>query len=39
MLLAARQLGEELDVKVVTTFLGAHAVPPELAGQQVHVRV
>src|SRR5690625_1251565 len=28
---AARRLGEERPVRVVTTFLGAHAVPPEYA--------
>jgi imidazolonepropionase len=32
MLSAARVLGERLDVSVETTFLGAHAVPPEFAG-------
>ncbi len=32
MLRAARALGQERDVRVVTTFLGAHAVPPEFAG-------
>ena len=26
---AARRLGHERDVGVVTTFLGAHALPPE----------
>ncbi|WP_230482418.1 imidazolonepropionase [Sphingomonas sp. Leaf21] len=31
MLRAARALGRERDVRVVTTFLGAHAVPPEFA--------
>lgn len=30
---AARRLGEERPVRVVTTFLGAHAVPPEYAGR------
>ena len=29
MLRAARQLGRERDIDVVTTFLGAHAMPPE----------
>lgn len=29
MLRAARRLGRERDVSVVTTFLGAHAMPPE----------
>lgn len=32
MLRAARRLGEERNVRVVTTFLGAHALPPEFAG-------
>ena len=32
MLRAARRLGELRRVRVVTTFLGAHAVPPEFAG-------
>jgi imidazolonepropionase len=30
---AARRLGRERPVRVVTTFLGAHAVPPEYAGR------
>lgn len=30
---AARRLGEERPVTVTTTFLGAHAVPPEYAGR------
>ncbi|HLI13992.1 MAG TPA: imidazolonepropionase [Alphaproteobacteria bacterium] len=34
MLRVARRLGRELPVHVVTTFLGAHAVPPEYAGRQ-----
>jgi imidazolonepropionase len=34
MLRAARRLGETLPVSVVTTFLGAHAVPAEFAGRQ-----
>jgi imidazolonepropionase len=29
---AARRLGELRDVTIVTTFLGAHALPPEFAG-------
>ena len=29
MLRAARRLGREMPVRVVTTFLGAHALPPE----------
>lgn len=33
MLRAARRLGELRDVEVVTTFLGAHAVPPEFTGR------
>lgn len=33
MLRAARRLGELLPVRVVTTFLGAHALPPEFAGR------
>lgn len=32
MLRAARRLGEVRPVRVRTTFLGAHAVPPEFAG-------
>ena len=32
MLRAARRLGIARDVRIVTTFLGAHAVPPEFAG-------
>jgi imidazolonepropionase len=33
MLRAARCIGEELPVRVATTFLGAHALPPEYAGR------
>lgn len=33
MLRAARALGERRDVTVKTTYLGAHAVPPEYAGR------
>lgn len=33
MLLAARRIGELLPVRVATTFLGAHALPPEFAGR------
>jgi imidazolonepropionase len=33
-LAVARALGERLGVRVRTTFLGAHAVPPEYAGRQ-----
>ncbi|NOZ42313.1 MAG: imidazolonepropionase, partial [Alphaproteobacteria bacterium] len=32
MLRVARKLGSGADVDVVTTFLGAHALPPEFAG-------
>jgi imidazolonepropionase len=32
MLRAARRLGGERKVSIVTTFLGAHALPPEFAG-------
>lgn len=34
MLRVARRLGRVLPVDVVTTFLGAHALPPEFAGRQ-----
>src|SRR5690606_35026661 len=34
MLRVARALGEHLGIGVRTTFLGAHAVPPEYAGRQ-----
>ncbi len=33
MLRVARRLGSELDVSVLTTFLGAHTVPPEFRGR------
>lgn len=33
MLRAARQLGRERPVRVVTSYLAAHAVPPEYAGR------
>jgi imidazolonepropionase len=33
MLRVARRLGRELDLSVRTTFLGAHALPPEYAGR------
>jgi len=33
MLRVARQVGEALDITVRTTFLGAHALPPEFAGR------
>lgn len=32
MLRVARKLGKRRDVRIVTTFLGAHAVPPEFDG-------
>lgn len=32
MLRAARRLGDERPVRIATTFLGAHALPPEYAG-------
>ena len=34
MLRAARRLARERDVRVVTSFLGAHALPPEADGRQ-----
>jgi imidazolonepropionase len=34
MLRVARRIGEELGIGVRTTFLGAHAVPPEFSGNQ-----
>jgi imidazolonepropionase len=34
MLRAARRLGRERDIEVVTSFLGAHALPPEAAGDK-----
>ena len=33
MLRAARRIGQERAIRVVTSFLGAHAVPPEFKGQ------
>jgi imidazolonepropionase len=33
MLCAARRIGELMPVTVATTFLGAHALPPEFAGR------
>lgn len=33
MLRAARSLGEVRNIDIVTTFLGAHALPPEYAGK------
>lgn len=37
MLRAARRLGEARDVAVVTSFLGAHALPPEAAGKDAYI--
>lgn len=34
MLRVARQIGEQLGIDVVRTFLGAHALPPEYANRQ-----
>ncbi len=34
MLRVARRLGDDLPVSIATSFLGAHAVPPEFAGRQ-----
>jgi len=34
MLRVARRIGDELGISVRTTFLGAHAVPPEFVGRQ-----
>ncbi|MBA5606472.1 imidazolonepropionase [Duganella sp. FT3S] len=36
MLRVARRVGRELPVSVATTFLGAHALPPEFAGRPEH---
>ncbi len=33
MLRVARRIGEMLPVRIRTTFLGAHAIPPEFSGQ------
>ncbi len=33
MLRAARRLGQMRDVRIITTFLGAHAVPPDYKGR------
>jgi imidazolonepropionase len=33
MLRVARRVGQALDITVTTTFLGAHALPPEFAGR------
>jgi imidazolonepropionase len=37
MLKAARQLAHERSVEIVTTFLGAHAVPPKTASADAHI--
>ena len=37
MLRAARRLGGERAVQVVTTYLGAHALPPETSDKDAHV--
>jgi imidazolonepropionase len=34
LLRVARRIGEALGIHVVTTFLGAHAIPPEFSGRQ-----
>src|SRR5580765_1789383 len=34
MLRTARRIGEALGITIRTTFLGAHALPPEFAGRQ-----
>jgi len=34
MLRVARRIGDELGIGIRTTFLGAHAVPPEFTGRQ-----
>ncbi len=34
MLRVAKRLGEQLDIDVIKTFLGAHALPPEFANRQ-----
>lgn len=34
MLRVARRIGEHTGLTVITTFLGAHALPPEFAGRQ-----
>jgi imidazolonepropionase len=36
MLRAGRRLGVERDIDVVTSFLGAHALPPEAQGDKEH---
>lgn len=37
MLTAARRLGEERRIQVVTTYLGAHALPPEFADNDEYI--
>lgn len=37
MLRAARRLGKERAVDIVTTFLGAHALPPEFADKEQYI--
>ncbi len=37
MLRAARRLGRERDVTVITTFLGAHAMPPEATDKDAFI--
>ena len=34
MLRAARQIAQQRDIHITTTYLGAHAVPPEYAGRE-----
>ena len=34
MLRVAKQLGEKYNITVKTTFLGAHAIPPEFKGNK-----
>lgn len=37
MLRAARKLGREASVRVVTTYLGAHATPPEMPDKDLYI--
>lgn len=37
MLRAARRLGDIRDIRVITTFLGAHALPPETTDRDAHI--
>ena len=37
MLQVARQIGEQRDIRVVKTFLGAHAVPAEFTDDAVSI--